>query len=102
MRKLIIGTLATVVMATAAMATDKYTGAITYVQVRSDGQIAVKVLPNGATTEIYGTMSNNTATHGGPEKMKAMYAMALTALSTGKDVEMWKEGAYWDTIFLRK
>ena len=97
MKKLIMGALATAVMATAAMATDRYTGEITYVQVRPDGQIAVKVLPNGATTEVYGTMSNSN-----PEKMKAMYAMALTALSTGKNVEIWKEGGYWDTIFLRK
>ncbi len=97
MKKLIIGALATAVMATAAMATDKYIGEITYVQVRSDGQIAVKVLPTGATTEVYGTMSNSN-----PEKMKAMYAMALTALSTGKNVEIWNEGGYWDTIFLRK
>ncbi len=98
MKKLIMGALATAVMATSAMATLKYVGPVTYVQVRPDGQIAVKVLPNGTTTEVYGTMSNSN-----PEKMKAMYAMALTALSTGKDVEIWKaDSGYWDTIFLRK
>jgi len=97
MKKLIIGALATAVMATAAMATDKYTGDITYVQVRPDGKIAVKVLPSGATDEVYGAINNTD-----PDKMKAMYAMALTALSTGKQVEIWKEGGYWDTIFLRK
>ena len=97
MKKLIIGALATAVMATAAMATDKFKGEITYVQVRPDGQIAVKVLPNGATDAVYGVISNSNS-----EKMKAMYAMALTALSTGRSVEIWKEGGYWDTIFLQK
>jgi len=97
MKKLLIGTLATAVLATGLLATDKLKGEITYVQVRPDGDIAVKMLPTGTSTEIYAkiAMANG-------EKGKAMYAAALTALTTGKDVEIWKEGSYWDTIFLRK
>ena len=95
MKKLVIGVLATAVLATAALATDKYTGEITYVQVRPDGNIAMKVLPDGETTAIYKIIEMD-------EKGKAAYAMALTALSTGKKVEAWAEGGYWDTLFLRK
>jgi hypothetical protein len=96
MKKVIMALLATLFVSTSAMAEDRYIGQITYIQVRDDGQIAVKVLPNGATDEIYGVISNSD-----PEKMKAAYAMVLTALSTGKDVEAWKDG-YWTTFFLRK
>jgi hypothetical protein len=96
MKKVIMALLATLFVSTSAMAEDRYIGQITYVQVRDDGQIAVKILPNGATDEIYGIISKSD-----PEKMKAAYAMVLTALTTGKDVEARKDG-YWTSFFLRK
>jgi hypothetical protein len=99
MKKMLLGLLTTLVVGgTAAVAGNHYIGQITYVQVRADGLIAIKVLPDGATDEVYGAIKGDN-----PEKVKAMYAMALTALSTGKPMEAWKDDAgWWDTFFLRK
>ena len=99
MKKLLISTVAIMLLAitgVSAGSVEKFTGKITYVQVRTDGQIAVKVLPTGETEEEYHVIK------GVNDKSKAMYAMALTALSTGKDVEAWTDtSGWWDTFFLK-
>ena len=97
MKKLVLGFIITALFASGLIAEDRYTGTITYVQVRTDGDIAIKVLPNGATKAIYGKTNG-----ANPEQAKAIYAMALTALSTGKEVEAWLEGGYWTSTFLRQ
>ncbi len=98
MTKLIKGALTVALLTTGLMAAPvTYTGEITYVQVRDDGNIAVKMLPAGETTEIYAQFKP-----GNDDQVKASYAMALTAMSTGIKTYLWKEGSYWTSIFLVK
>jgi hypothetical protein len=97
MKKLIAGLMLTGLLAGNVMAEERYVGEITYVQIKGDGSFAIKVLPTGATDPVYAVTNPNN-----PEKAKAIYAMALTALVSGKQIEAWKEGPYWTNTFLRK
>ena len=91
MKKVLIAVVTAGLMATSAMALD---GSVTEVRIDADGDIYVKV-------DTY-----NKPLVGTPEAIKAMYAAALTALSTSRPVTVasgtYLESAIGWSLFIAK